>query len=181
MGLLSDKQIRDTVEINPKFDGERAPGTISRGITSYGYDLTLGTKFHVFNNIYTTVIDPKNFDQRALKLIEGNTCIIPPNSYVLAETVEYVKIPKDCLGLVANKSTYVRCGISLPFTILEPEWEGIVTLEIANQAPLPAVIYAGEGIAQVLFLRGETQCLLTYAGKKGRYQNQQGVTLPFVT
>jgi dCTP deaminase len=181
MGVLSDAMIASSVVIRPFAEGEPRPGVISYGVSSYGYDVRVGRHFKVFTNVHCTVVDPKQFDSRSFVDIEGDHCIIPPNSFALAETVEYLEIPRDVIAICVGKSTYARCGIIVNVTPLEPEWRGRITIEISNTTPLPAKIYAGEGIAQILFLRAESSCRTSYADKKGKYQDQQGLTLPFVT
>ncbi len=180
MGILADHQIRERIKIEPFDDGAAKPGVISYGVSSYGYDVRVGRKFKVFTNARCAVVDPKNFDPSSFVDIEGDYCLIPPNSFALAETVEYLEIPRDVLCVCVGKSTYARCGIIVNVTPLEPEWRGKVTIEISNTTPLPAKIYSGEGIAQILFLRGEAVCQISYGDKKGKYQNQKGLTLPFV-
>lgn len=180
MGVLADWQIRDLVKIEPFEEGLSRPGVISYGLSSYGYDLRLGRKFKVFSNVHCGVVDPKNFDARSFVDIEADYCLIPPNSFALAETVETVEVPRNTVGICMGKSTYARCGIIVPMTPLEPSWIGKVTIEISNTTPLPAKVYAGEGVAQVLFLVGDCECRVSYADKRGRYQNQAGITLPFV-
>ena len=142
--------------------------------------MRVGRNFKVFTNVHCAVVDPKNFDPTSFVDIEGDYCLIPPNSFALAETVEYLEIPRDVLGICVGKSTYARCGIIVNVTPLEPEWRGKVTMEISNTTPLPAKIYAGEGIAQILFLATEAVCRISYGDKKGKYQDQKGLTLPFV-
>jgi dCTP deaminase len=181
LGVLADWQIQQCVKIEPFADGTYRPGVISYGLTSYGYDLRLGRKFKVFTNARCAIVDPKSFDPRSFIDVEGDECLIPPNSFALAETVEYLEIPRDLVAICVGKSTYARIGIIVNVTPLEPEWRGKVTIEISNTTPLPAKVYAGEGIAQVLFLKGEEVCRTSYADKKGKYQNQTGLTLPFVT
>ncbi len=180
MGVLADWQIEKEIVIEPMADGALKPGVVSYGISSYGYDVRVGRKFKVFTNVYGDVVDPKNFSSRAFVDIEADTCIIPPNSFVLAETVEYFEIPRDVLAICCGKSTYARCGIIVNVTPLEPEWRGRITIEISNTTPLPAKIYANEGIAQIIFLRADQVCRVSYADKKGKYQDQPGLTLPFV-
>ena len=153
-------------------------GGISYGLSSYGYDIRVADEFKIFTNINNTVIDPKNFDARSFVDSRTEVCIIPPNSFALAKTVEYFRIPRDVLTICVGKSTYARCGIIVNVTPFEPEWEGYVTLEISNTTPLPAKIYANEGIAQVLFFQSDEVCEVSYADKKGKYQAQQGLTLP---
>jgi dCTP deaminase len=180
MGILADWQIKRDVKIEPFEEGLLRPGVISYGLTSYGYDVRVGRTFKVFTNVYGAIVDPKNFAPSAFVNIEGDSCLIPPNSFALAETVEYFEIPRDMLCVCLGKSTYARCGIIVNVTPLEPEWRGKITIEISNTTPLPAKIYAGEGIAQILFLRGEGVCRTSYGDKRGKYQDQKGLTLPFV-
>jgi dCTP deaminase len=180
MGVLPDWQIQRDIKIEPFVAESVRAGVISYGVTSYGYDVRVGRHFKIFTNARCAVVDPKNFDTASFVDIEGDFCLIPPNSFALAETVEYLEIPRNCIGICVGKSTYARCGIIVNVTPLEPEWRGRVTIEISNTTPLPAKIYAGEGIAQILFLRGEAVCRTSYADKKGKYQDQKGLTLPFV-
>ena len=181
MGVLPDWQIRRDIKIEPFEEGRARPGVISYGVTSYGYDVRVGRNFKVFTNARCAVVDPKNFDPRSFVDVEGDSCLIPPNSFALAETVEYLEIPRDILCICLGKSTYARGGIICNVTPLEPEWRGKVKIEISNTTPLPAKIYAGEGIAQILFLKAEAVCQVSYGDKKGKYQDQRGLTLPFVT
>jgi dCTP deaminase len=153
-------------------------GVVSYGLSSYGYDIRVADEFKVFTNINTTVIDPKAFDPRSFVDIKSAICIVPPNSFALARTVEYFRIPRDVLTVCLGKSTYARCGIIVNVTPFEPEWEGTATLEISNTTPLPAKIYANEGIAQVLFFQSDEACETSYADKRGKYQSQLDVTLP---
>ncbi len=180
MGVLPDWMIESQVKIVPFAPQLHRPGVISYGVTSYGYDVRVDRRFKVFTNVWGSTVDPKNFDPKSFVDVEGDFCIIPPNSFALAETVEYLEIPRDVLGVCVGKSTYARCGIIVNVTPLEPEWRGRVTIEISNTTPLPAKIYAGEGIAQMLFFKGEAVCKTSYADKKGKYQDQIGLTLPFV-
>jgi dCTP deaminase len=180
MGLLADHQIERDIRIEPFAANVSRPGVISYGVTSYGYDVRVGRKFKVFTNARCAVVDPKSFDPNSFVDIEGDHCLIPPNSFALAETVEHIEVPRDVLCICLGKSTYARCGIIVNVTPLEPEWRGKVTIEISNTTPLPAKIYAGEGIAQILFLRADAVCRTSYADKKGKYQDQKGLTLPFV-
>jgi dCTP deaminase len=154
-------------------------GQISYGLSSYGYDVRVGRRFKIFHNLNSTLVDPKHFDPRSFVDHEGD-CIIPPNSFVLAETVERFRIPRNVLCVCLGKSTYARCGIIVNVTPLEPEWEGVITIEISNTTPLPARIYAGEGIAQIVFLLGQEVCETSYKDRRGKYQNQAGLTLPTV-
>jgi dCTP deaminase len=164
--------------IEPFEDRQVRQGVISYGLSSYGYDIRVADEFKVFTNINNTVVDPKNFDARSFVDLKTDVCIIPPNSFALAKTVEYFRIPRDVLTVCLGKSTYARCGLIVNVTPFEPEWEGFVTLEISNTTPLPAKIYANEGIAQVLFFQSDEVCEVSYADKKGKYQKQQGLTLP---
>jgi dCTP deaminase len=164
--------------IEPFEHSQIRDGVISYGLSSYGYDIRVADEFKVFTNINSTVVDPKNFDARSFVDIKADVCIIPPNSFALAKTVEYFRIPRDVLTVCVGKSTYARCGLIVNVTPFEPEWEGFVTLEISNTTPLPARVYANEGIAQVLFFQSDEPCEVSYADKKGKYQKQQGLTLP---
>lgn len=179
-GVLPDWQIARDVKIEPFAEAAIRPGSISYGVSSYGYDVRVGRHFKVFTNARCTVVDPKHFDPASFVDIEGDFCLIPPNSFALAETVEYLEIPRDVIAICVGKSTYARCGIIVNVTPLEPEWRGKITIEISNTTPLPAKIYAGEGIAQILFLRAQALCRVSYADKQGKYQDQKGLTLPFV-
>jgi dCTP deaminase len=182
MSIKSDRWIRRMATehdmINPFSEKQFREGVISYGLSSYGYDLRVADEFKIFTNVNSTVVDPKKFDERSLVNVESDVCIIPPNSFALARSVEYFRIPRDVITICVGKSTYARCGIITNVTPFEPEWEGYVTLEISNTTPLPARIYANEGIAQVLFLGGEEPPEKSYADKKGKYQKQTGVTLP---
>ena len=184
MAIKSDNWIkRMALEhrmIEPFVDDQVREGVISYGVSSYGYDVRVGNEFKVFTNVYNTVVDPKNFDPKSFVDIKADVCIIPPNSFALASTIEYFRIPRDILTVCLGKSTYARCGIIVNVTPFEPEWEGHVTIEISNTTPLPAKIYANEGIAQVLFFEADADdvCETSYADKKGKYQSQRGVTLP---
>ncbi len=180
MALLPDWQIKRDIKIVPFAEEASRAGIVSFGVSSYGYDVRVGRKFKVFTNVYGALIDPKNFSSNAFVDIEGDYCIIPPNSFALAETVEFFEIPRDILAACLGKSTYARCGIIVNVTPLEPEWRGKITIEISNTTPLPAKIYANEGIAQILFFKTEAPCEKSYADKKGKYQDQKGLTLPFV-
>ena len=164
--------------IEPFSDRQIRAGVISYGVSSYGYDVRIASDFKIFTNINSTIVDPKNFDSRSFVDFEGDVCVIPPNSFALARTVEYFRIPRNVIVIALGKSTYARCGIILNVTPLEPEWEGIVTLEVSNTTPLPAKIYANEGIAQMLFFESDEECEVSYADKKGKYQGQQSLTLP---
>ncbi|MGQ9571330.1 MAG: dCTP deaminase [Thermodesulfovibrionales bacterium] len=160
---FSDKQIRE--------------GVISYGLSSYGYDMRIADEFKIFTNIHNTIIDPKELNQKSFVDFKGSICVIPPNSFVLGRSVEYLRIPRETIVICIGKSTYARCGIIINVTPLEPEWEGYVTIEISNTAPLPAKIYANEGIAQLLFLGASEICEKSYADKAGKYQSQKGITL----
>ena len=174
-GLLPDHLIRKLIKITPFAECENRPGVISYGLTSTGYDVRLGRRFKVFSNLYGAIMDPKNVDQRAFHEIETDVCTIPPNSYVLGESVEEFEIPRDITCLCVGKSTYARCGIIVNVTPGEPEWNGRWTIEISNSSPVPAKVYAMEGIMQVLFLRSVTECELSYKEKKGKYQGDKGL------
>ncbi len=155
-------------------------GVISYGLSSYGYDIRIAEEFKIFTNINTTIVDPKGFDSRSFVDFKGEVCVIPPNSFALGRSVEYFKIPRNVMTICVGKSTYARCGIITNVTPFEPEWEGFVTLEISNTTPLPAKIYAHEGIAQVLFFESDETCAVSYADRQGKYQSQQGIVLPTV-
>lgn len=182
MGLKPDHWIRKMAlehgMIEPFVDHQVQEGVISYGLSSYGYDIRVADEFKIFTNVYSTVVDPKGFDPRSMVDYKGEVCIIPPNSFALARSVEYFRIPRNVLTICVGKSTYARCGIIVNVTPFEPEWEGYVTLEISNTTPLPAKIYANEGIAQVLFFEADEECEISYADKKGKYQRQQGIVLP---
>ena len=187
MGILSDKEIRRlAVErrmIEPFVDRQvrqfnDSRRVISFGLSSYGYDLRVADEFKVFTNVFNTVVDPKNFDPKSFVDLQAEVCIVPPNSFALARSVEYFRIPRDILTICLGKSTYARCGIIVNVTPFEPEWEGHVTLEISNTTPLPAKIYANEGLAQVLFLQSAQVCEVSYADRRGKYQKQRGITPP---
>ena len=164
--------------IEPFVDGQKKDGTISYGVSSYGYDARVSNEFKVFTNVDSVIVDPKNFNEKGFVDRTGDECIIPPNSFALARTVEYFKIPKNVLVICLGKSTYARCGIIVNVTPLEPGWEGHVTLEFSNTTPLPAKIYANEGVAQFVFIKGNEKPRTTYANRKGKYMKQKGVTLP---
>ena len=172
------RMARDHRMIEPFVDTQVRGTAISYGVSSYGYDIRVADEFKIFTNINNTVIDPKNFDPRSFVDVKTDVCIVPPNSFALARTIEYFRIPRDVLTICLGKSTYARCGIIVNVTPFEPEWEGTVTLEISNTTPLPAKIYANEGIAQVLFFQSDEPCEMSYKDKKGKYQAQVGVTLP---
>jgi dCTP deaminase len=182
MTILSDRWIRRMAQekgmIEPFVDAQKREGVISFGLSSYGYDARVGNDFKIFTNVNSAVVDPKNFDQDSFVDRTTDICVIPPNSFALARTVEYFRIPRDVLVICVGKSTYARCGIIVNVTPLEPEWEGHVTLEFSNTTPLPARIYANEGACQFLFLQGNEPCEVSYRDKAGKYQGQRGVTLP---
>jgi dCTP deaminase len=182
MGLKPDHWIRKMAleqrMIEPFEPGQVRNGVISYGVSSYGYDIRVADEFKIFTNVHSTTVDPKNFDPLSFVDIKAASCVIPPNSFALARTVEYFRIPRNVLTVCVGKSTYARCGIIVNVTPFEPEWEGFVTLEISNTTPLPAKIYANEGIAQVLFFEGDEPCDTSYADKKGKYQSQQSIVLP---
>jgi dCTP deaminase len=184
MSIKSDRWIRRLVRdhrmIEPFADSQVREGVISYGVSSYGYDMRVAPEFKIFTNVLSAVVDPKHFDSRSFVEFSGPVCIVPPNSFALARSVEYFRIPRNVLTVCVGKSTYARCGIITNVTPLEPEWEGFVTLEISNTTPLPARIYADEGIAQVLFFTADEgdECEQSYADKRGKYQAQTGITLP---
>ena len=182
MTILSDRWIRRMAQekgmIEPFVDAQKREGVISYGLSSYGYDARVGNDFKIFTNVNSSVVDPKNFDEQSFVDRTTDVCIIPPNSFALARTVEYFRIPRDVLVICVGKSTYARCGLIVNVTPFEPEWEGFVTLEISNTTPLPAKVYANEGISQVLFFESDEVCEVSYADKAGKYQKQQGLTLP---
>ncbi|NMB55370.1 MAG: dCTP deaminase [Leptolinea sp.] len=182
MGLKSDGWIRKMAlehrMIEPFADRQIRQGVISYGVSSYGYDIRVADEYKIFTNVYSAIVDPKEFDPRSMVDYKGDVCIIPPNSFALARTVEYMRIPRSVLTICLGKSTYARCGIIVNVTPFEPEWEGYVTLEISNTTPLPAKIYSNEGIAQVLFFEADEGCEISYADKKGKYQGQQSIVLP---
>ncbi|MFI5249123.1 MAG: dCTP deaminase [Gemmatimonadales bacterium] len=182
MGIQADRWItRMAAEhrmIEP-FEGRQVrEGVISYGVSSYGYDMRVASEFRIFTNVLNSIVDPKNFDRKSFVEWEGPVCVVPPNSFALARSVEYFRIPRDVMTICVGKSTYARCGLIVNVTPFEPEWEGFVTLEISNTTPLPARVYANEGIAQVLFFKGDEMPEVSYKDKKGKYQGQQGVTLP---
>ncbi len=182
MGLKPDHWIRKMAlehrMIEPFEAGQVRNGVISYGVSSYGYDIRVADEFKIFTNVFSAVVDPKHFDPKSMVDYKGEVCIIPPNSFALARTIEYFRIPRDVLTVCLGKSTYARCGIIVNVTPFEPEWEGYVTLEISNTTPLPARIYANEGIAQVLFFQADEVCETSYADKKGKYQKQEAIVLP---
>jgi len=182
MTVLSDKWIKEMVKTNnmiSPFEDKQVRGNkISYGLSSFGYDARVSNEFKIFTNINSEIVDPKNFKLNNFISKKGDECIIPPNSFVLSSTVEYFKIPNDVMVICLGKSTYARCGIIVNVTPLEPGWEGYVTLEFSNTTPLPAKIYANEGVAQFVFLKGNEKPDITYADRKGKYMRQSGVTLP---
>jgi dCTP deaminase len=188
MSLREDKWIRKmAIEegmIEPFVDSQvksiENQKIVSYGLSSYGYDVRVGNRFKVFTNVHNSIVDPKNFTEDAFVDIEGDYCIIPPNSFALASTVEYFRIPRNCLTVCLGKSTYARCGIIVNVTPFEPEWEGHVTIEISNTTPLPAKIYSNEGIAQVLFFEAKQNCEISYRDRAGKYMKQTGITVPSV-
>lgn len=182
MGLKPDHWIRKMAKeqgmIEPFEENQVRNGVISFGVSSYGYDIRVADEFKIFTNVFSAVVDPKDFNPQSMVDFRGEICIIPPNSFALARTVEYFRIPRNVLTVCLGKSTYARCGIIVNVTPFEPEWEGFVTLEISNTTPLPARIYAHEGIAQVLFFEADEVCDVSYADKKGKYQKQETIVLP---
>ncbi|MGH7597378.1 MAG: dCTP deaminase [bacterium] len=184
MSIKADRWIKQMAleqqMIVPFEEKQVRQGVISFGLSSYGYDVRIADEFKIFTNVFGAVVDPKGFDPKSFVDFKGEVCIIPPNSFALGRTVEYFRIPRKVMTICVGKSTYARCGIITNVTPLEPGWEGHVTLEISNTTPLPAKIYANEGIAQILFFESDEECMVSYADKKGKYQAQQGVTLPKV-
>jgi dCTP deaminase len=182
MPIKSDKWIRRMCAehrmIEPFEPGQVREGVVSYGLSSYGYDIRVSSEFKVFTNVHNAIVDPKRFDERSFVDIRGPECIIPPNSFALARTEEYFRIPRNVLAVCVGKSTYARCGLVVNVTPLEPTWEGYLTLEISNTTPLPAKVYGGEGIAQLLFFEGDEEPSVAYADRKGKYMMQTGVTLP---
>ena len=184
MSLKADSWIIQAAQelkmIEPFVDHQVKSGVISYGLSSYGYDIRIADEFRIFTNVNSSVVDPKNFDPQSFVDFRGNVCVIPPNSFALGRSVEYFRIPNNILTIAVGKSTYARCGIITNVTPFEPGWEGAATLEISNTTPLPARVYANEGIAQVIFFEGDEPCVTTYEEKGGRYQRQEGITLPRV-
>ena len=183
MGILCDSQIRELIGIEPFEDNVKRQGKISYGVSSYGYDLRVGSVFKIFTNVNSEIVDPTRFSERSFVTIDCDEerrdhVLIPPNSFALCETVEYVSMPRGYLAICVGKSTYARCGIIVNVTPLEPEWEGHVTLEFSNTTNLPAKIYAHEGVAQMLFFEADEVCEVSYKDRGGKYQGQRGVTLP---
>ena len=182
MAILCDTQIRELIGIEPFEDNVKRPGRISYGVSSYGYDLRVGPVFKIFTNVNSEIVDPKKFSERSFVTIDTDETrqdhvLIPPNSFALCETIETVSMPRGYLAICVGKSTYARCGIIVNVTPFEPEWEGFVTLEISNTTPLPAKIYANEGLCQVVFFESDQDCEISYKDKKGKYQAQVGITL----
>ncbi|MFQ5705855.1 MAG: dCTP deaminase [bacterium] len=184
MAIKADRWIKKMAlehdMISPFIEKQVRDQVISYGVSSYGYDIRIADEFKIFTNLNSTIVDPKQLDAKSLVDFKGEVCIIPPNSFALGRTIEYFKIPRKVMTICVGKSTYARCGIITNVTPLEPGWEGFVTLEISNTTPLPAKIYAGEGIAQILFFESDEDCLISYADKTGKYQAQKGITLPKV-
>jgi dCTP deaminase len=186
--LQYHKQLRDSASlqvtraregmVRMSIQSDRWEGVISYGLSSYGYDLRVSDEFKIFTNVNSAIIDPKAFDERSFVSVQAESVIVPPNSFALARSVEYFRIPRDVISVCVGKSTYARCGIIVNVTPFEPEWEGYVTLEISNTTPLPARVYANEGLCQILFFRGSEPCEVSYADRKGKYQKQQGIVLP---
>lgn len=182
MAIKSDKWIRKMANehgmIEPFNDKQVSAGKISYGLSSYGYDIRVADNFKIFTNVNNSIVDPKNFDAKSFVDFTGDVCIVPPNSFALAQSVEYFRIPRNVLSICLGKSTYARCGIIVNVTPFEPEWEGYVTLEISNTTPLPAKIYSNEGLCQVLFFESDEDCEVSYKDKSGKYQGQVNITLP---
>ena len=182
MGLKPDRWIKklalENQMIEPFVEHQVRQGVISYGVSSYGYDIRVADEYKIFTNVFSAIVDPKNFDPQSMVDFKGDTCIIPPNSFVLSRSVEYLRIPRSVLVVCLGKSTMARCGLIVNVTPLEPGWTGYITLEISNTTPLPAKVYSNEGIAQLLFFEADEECEISYADKKGKYQAQQGVVLP---
>ncbi len=183
MSILCDSQIRELIGIEPFEENIKRPGKVSYGVSSYGYDLRVGPVFKIFTNVNSEIIDPKKFSDRSFVTVDTDETgkdyvLIPPNSFALCETVEVVSMPRGYLAICVGKSTYARCGIIVNVTPFEPEWEGFVTLEISNTTPLPAKIYANEGLCQILFFQSDEVCEVSYGDRNGKYQHQQGIVLP---
>ena len=182
MAIKSDNWIKkmslEAEMISPFSDKQIKAGSISYGLSSYGYDIRVADEYKIFTNVNNSIIDPKNFDANSFVDYKGDVCIVPPNSFALARSVEYFKIPRKVLTICVGKSTYARCGIIVNVTPFEPEWEGYVTLEISNTTPLPAKIYSNEGLCQVLFFESDEECNISYKDKSGKYLKQTGITLP---
>ncbi len=182
MSIKNDRWIIEMAKnhgmIEPFESSQQRSGVVSYGVSAYGYDMRVAPEYKIFTNVLSSIVDPKQFDPKSFVEFEGDVCIVPPNSFALARSVEYFRIPRNVMTITVGKSTYARCGIITNVTPFEPEWEGYVTLEISNTTPLPAKIYSNEGIAQVLFFEGDEGPLVSYKDKKGKYQGQVGVTLP---
>ncbi len=182
MAIKPDKWIKkmalEEKMIDPFVESQVRENVISYGLSSYGYDVRIADEYKIFTNLNSTIVDPKHFDPKSFVDFKGEVCIVPPNSFALGRTIEYFRIPRKTMTICVGKSTYARCGIITNVTPLEPCWEGYITLEVSNTTPLPAKIYSGEGIAQILFFESDEECLTSYADKKGKYQGQTGVTLP---
>jgi dCTP deaminase len=182
MSIRSDRWITRMAKehglIEPFEEGQVRKGVVSYGVSSYGYDTRVSDEFKIFTNVNSSVVDPKDFDPASFVDVKTDVCIVPPNSFALAHTVEYFRMPRNVLAICLGKSTYARCGIIVNVTPFEPGWEGYVTIEISNTTPLPAKIYANEGIAQVIFFEADDECAVSYADRAGKYQKQTGVTLP---
>jgi len=182
MAIKPDKWIKkmalEEKMIDPFVESQVREDVISYGVSSYGYDVRIADEYKIFTNLNSTIVDPKHFDPKSFVDFKGEVCIVPPNSFALGRTIEYFRIPRKTMTICVGKSTYARCGIITNVTPLEPGWEGYITLEVSNTTPLPAKIYSGEGIAQILFFESDEECLTSYADKKGKYQGQTGVTLP---
>jgi dCTP deaminase len=182
MSVKNDRWIRRMVQeqqmIEPFAENQKRDGVISYGLSSYGYDLRVADEYKIFTNVNCSIVDPKSFDERSFVEFKGPVCIVPPNSFALARSVVYFKIPRNVLTICVGKSTYARCGIIVNVTPLEPEWEGFVTLEISNTTPLPARVYSNEGLCQIVFFESDEVCETSYKDKKGKYQSQQGIVLP---
>ncbi len=182
MPIKSDRWIRRMAEehkmIEPFVENQKREGVISYGLSSYGYDMRVADEYRIFTNVHTAIVDPKHFSANSFVEYKGDVLVIPPNSFALARSVEYFRIPRNILTVCMGKSTYARCGIIVNVTPFEPEWEGYVTLEISNTSPLPARVYSNEGICQVIFLEGDEVCEISYKDKKGKYQAQKGIMLP---
>jgi len=182
MSVKNDRWIRRMVRehdmIDPFAESQVREGVISYGVSSYGYDLRVADEFKIFTNVNSTIVDPKHFDEKSFVEFRGPVCIVPPNSFALARSVEWLKIPRSVLTICLGKSTYARCGIIVNVTPLEPEWEGFVTLEISNTTPLPARVYSNEGLCQIVFFESDEICETSYKDKKGKYQAQKGIVLP---
>jgi len=182
MAIKNDRWIREMSltrdMINPFCEKQVRDGVISYGLSSFGYDLRVADEFKIFTNVNSAIVDPKKFDERSFVALRADSIMVPPNSFALARSVEYFKIPRDVLTICVGKSTYARCGIIVNVTPFEPEWEGFVTLEISNTTPLPAKIYANEGLCQILFFQGDEPCQVSYKDKAGKYQKQTGIVLP---